>query len=295
MNKLNKKLTLIITMALLCIVFGGCSTKGSVEKIKTDELIYMYENKTNTYSLVGKEETNLDCWYISPYYNKNEIQYFGKVINYSWQDSVLWIPSLEKINSLYLPYCMTVSSDVANHKYRDREMKTIPQRITLINNAQEFNFALQLFRFTNIEKYQDETDYIREFYFTPIAYDYHKKELLKFTDWNEHWEVDNEMFFSSEQFGERIKICKANTSFMFNYDNSPNDGYFFIDDYDYGATINATPYLPIRLGYLFEGWYKEPECINAWNFEEDSLPMARYQNGEKLYQETKLYAKWIEE
>ena len=299
MIKIKKILTTVLAVLLMfCMSMGtvGCSTKGSIEKIKSDDLIYMYENETNTFSLVGRTESHLDCWYVSPYYNKNEIQYFGKVINHSWQDSVLWIPNLENLNSLYLPYCMTVSLDVANHKYRDREMKAIPQRITLINNEQEFNFALQLFRFADIEKYQEEIDYIREFYFTPTAYDYHKKELLNFTDWNEYWETDNEIFFSSEQLGERIKICKANTAYMFNYENCPNDGYFFINDFEYGTTIETTPYEPIRDGYTFSGWYKESECINAWNFEKDTLPQTQYDEQEReIYQETKLYAKWIKE
>jgi len=28
---------------------------------------------------------------------------------------------------------------------------------------------------------------------------------------------------------------------------------------------------PVKEGYTFAGWYKEPECVNAWNFEEDVI------------------------
>ena len=83
---------------------------------------------------------------------------------------------------------------------------------------------------------------------------------------------------------------------MFNYENCPNDGYFFINDFEYGATIENTPYEPIRDGYTFGGWYKESECINAWNFETETLPQSQYDEQEReIYQETKLYAKWIKE
>ena len=46
---------------------------------------------------------------------------------------------------------------------------------------------------------------------------------------------------------------------------------------------------------MFDGWYKEAECINVWNFETDTLPDAQYdEEGEEIYQETKLYAKWMQ-
>ena len=45
---------------------------------------------------------------------------------------------------------------------------------------------------------------------------------------------------------------------------------------------------------FFYGWYKEPECVNLWDFEIDRLPKAQYdEEGTETYQETKLYAKWI--
>ena len=65
--------------------------------------------------------------------------------------------------------------------------------------------------------------------------------------------------------------------------------------------IEDTPYEPQREGYTFGGWYKEPECINAWDFETDTLPeekteMKEYSGGEVreevVYQETILNAKW---
>ena len=91
-------------------------------------------------------------------------------------------------------------------------------------------------------------------------------------------------------------LTAANVSYDYNYENSPNDGYYWIDNYSYGERIEYIPEQPIRDGYTFGGWYKESECINAWNFETDTLPQAQYNEQEQeLYQETKLYAKWIKE
>lgn len=88
----------------------------------------------------------------------------------------------------------------------------------------------------------------------------------------------------------------ANVSYYYNYENSPNDGYYWIDNYEYGERIEYIPENPLRDGYAFGGWYKESECTNIWYFERDTLPQAQYdENGKKMYQETKLYAKWIKE
>ena len=59
--------------------------------------------------------------------------------------------------------------------------------------------------------------------------------------------------------------------------------------------IEDTPYKPTREGYEFAGWYKEPECETPWNFETDTLPDPEYkEDGELIFIETKLYAKWNE-
>ena len=49
-----------------------------------------------------------------------------------------------------------------------------------------------------------------------------------------------------------------------------------------GFTISA-PTEPTRLYYAFKGWYKEPSCINAWNFGTDTVTG-----------DITLYAKWIQ-
>ncbi|MBO6263496.1 MAG: InlB B-repeat-containing protein [Clostridia bacterium] len=67
-----------------------------------------------------------------------------------------------------------------------------------------------------------------------------------------------------------------------------------MDNSDYGTTIKDTPYYPLREGYGFTGWYKEPECINKWDFENNTLPTVEYdeEGNPTEYIETKLYAGW---
>lgn len=90
---------------------------------------------------------------------------------------------------------------------------------------------------------------------------------------------------------------RANVSYFYNYETEENDDYYWIDDWDYGSKIEFIPPEPEREGYVFGGWYKEPACINEWDFEEDTLPEERMEvneDGEEevVYQETKLYVKW---
>lgn len=83
-------------------------------------------------------------------------------------------------------------------------------------------------------------------------------------------------------------------SYYYNYEQAPNDGYYWIDNYNYGEKIEYIPPIPERDEYAFDGWYKESDCINKWDFETDALPQAQIDDqGQEIYQETKLYAKWI--
>lgn len=85
----------------------------------------------------------------------------------------------------------------------------------------------------------------------------------------------------------------ANVSYIYNYDNSPNEGYYWVDNYT-NDLIKFIPPIPIREGYEFQGWYKEPECLNAWDFEKDILGDDILIGSEQIleYTGTYLYAKW---
>ena len=81
---------------------------------------------------------------------------------------------------------------------------------------------------------------------------------------------------------------------MYNYETAENEGYYWVDNFDYGTRIEYIPENPEREGYTFDGWYKEPEFVTRWDFERDTLPIQQLNaDGEEVYQETRLYAKWI--
>jgi len=92
----------------------------------------------------------------------------------------------------------------------------------------------------------------------------------------------------------------ANVSYNWNYEEAPNSGYYWIDDYD-NEIISYIPTDPTREGYIFDGWYKEPECINKWDFDNDIVLGTEWESIDEYpfrkiyqYQENILYAKWVE-
>lgn len=92
------------------------------------------------------------------------------------------------------------------------------------------------------------------------------------------------------------EICAANVGYFYNYTESPNNGYFWIDNNNYGDPITFAPPFPLREGHTFSGWYKEAECVNLWNFDTDKLPSPVLDGeGKEVYQELKLYAKWVKQ
>lgn len=91
--------------------------------------------------------------------------------------------------------------------------------------------------------------------------------------------VLSEQYFSGS-------LLKANVSYHLNYDE---DNYYYVDYYENGEKICYIPPIPVREGYTFEGWYKEIDCTNKWDFNNDVLQLT------DETQEIKLYAKWIEE
>lgn len=94
-------------------------------------------------------------------------------------------------------------------------------------------------------------------------------------------------FYSEQQI--KVKCIYANVIYDLNYGEN---NIFMVDDCD-GTIVNILPPNPIREGYNFMGWYKEIECINKWDFENDIIPNKIYnENEEYVLKETRIYAKW---
>lgn len=105
----------------------------------------------------------------------------------------------------------------------------------------------------------------------------------------------------SEYLNEfKVNIPKgflANVSYIYNYENAENNGYYWVDSYD-NKLITFIPPEPERESYNFDGWYKEPECINVWNFDVDETGteielQSRNFDDYDIGDITFLYAKWI--
>ena len=131
--------------------------------------------------------------------------------------------------------------------------------------------------------------------------------LMKFTRYKSYLDrikvYVNSMCYYQNSFDEN-KILSDGTVIDYSYitianvvyylnDNTENT--FFVDDCD-GTKVNVIPPTPIRKGYKFNGWYKEKECINKWDFENDIIPKKEYDDeGNYIFKETSIYASWEEE
>ena len=91
------------------------------------------------------------------------------------------------------------------------------------------------------------------------------------------------------------RCLPANISYFFNYGGAPNQGYFFVDLLEETGKLTKPPYDPKREGYTFAGWYRDKECEVPFNFEEDSIEISFDIEGNRIYEEFCLYAKWVAE
>jgi len=94
----------------------------------------------------------------------------------------------------------------------------------------------------------------------------------------------------------------ANLQYNYNYEDSPNSGVYWLDDYD-DELISYIPVNPEREGFIFLGWYTDAECTNEWDFSSDRITKKIYELTDDsddsytyynyYYNKTELYAKWL--
>ena len=127
-----------------------------------------------------------------------------------------------------------------------------------------------------------------------VAKDFSDREIkCVITNWLYEEEKGQGTVYYKSYF-ERYYI-PANISYMFNYDDSPNEGYFFIDLLEETGTLLEPPYPPQRTLYKFVGWYKDEACTAKWDFENDEVKIHFDEEGNCIYEEIKLYAGWEKE
>lgn len=294
MNGFAKKIISCI-FASICLTIMGVSLIGCKNEMKTStdgifKFFYLGDNqfyrgdKKDTYAIVDTCRELPEILYIPAYHKRKEVSkiYYANTERLGLHGYGL---SMEGVKTAYIPYsCDFNEGPYLDESYARANTTFITCSISLSN----VDIITQIMH--NYLNYLNENDIV---YFTNDVYE-NIRTQAEFTP-NSAFNIVETSDCIYVEYSRKI-LKPANTAFMFNYENCPNGGYFFINDFEYGTTIENTPYEPIRDGYTFGGWYKESTCINAWNFETDTLLQTTYDDqGRELYQETKLYAKWIKE
>ena len=285
-TKSSKKITAVI----LCIVLVfasmlcGCMRVTDGEKIRNGYKIdgclkYYYLEEKDRYLIVGDiGEYNPETMVIPAYYKGKEVQ-----VGYVSQN---WPPqrfslSLTNVSCVYFPFGNYDDSIVYDVLPDGDEL--VLETIYYCEDGIEC--IEELF------KKDGRDDGI--LYCKYPAFLFRKKRIGMHSETvsmeNDYTMLVTVTLKSAILFVYQYRIRVANTAYMFNYEGEPNGGYFFINNFDWGKKIDPAPYMPMRNGYEFKGWYKEPECINLWNFDSDTLPQES-EIGENP--ETKLYAGW---
>ncbi len=290
---------------MISLLFTGCINSSKGLSYESDGQ-FRYHGGEKSYTIIGAEDNLPETVYVPSHYKGKEIvKYYS---SYTVPSAHTIVPDnrhywlyLDNVKRVYFPY----NCDKTYFDWSDKigSKSLIEQFYTsddfglqsFLNRANDLYFlskpeiaSLNFFvRETSYRKCVSEiSEYLKDEY---IAQFYDVQE--------EEYKLTMTKGYQDEQEYVRIfefKLQIANTSYLFNYEGAPNDGYFFINEFGYGSKIENTPYQPIREGYTFGGWYKEAECKNEWNFDEDRLPQETHdETGSTEFIETKVYAKWI--
>lgn len=274
---------LAVIMATVCLIgvfmFSSCKTQAErVEEksFKDGYFKYYYIKQTDSYAIVGDgDEPYPETLAIPAYYNGKEVSHVSYLVQTGLIAGTKYVgPSLLGVETVWFPYTsndfFSFHADY-NSSYGNIEFGS-PQKYFVVKT--EHISAMSI---------QEGGNYPKELYYTSIFYSRSIYNSTHKYDYVHEWKDGT----------GRSQI--ANTSYLFNYEESPNDGYFFINDFERGGLIEDTPYEPQREGYTFGGWYKEADCINKWDFATDRLPEATYDEDGYVtnFVETKLYAAWI--
>lgn len=281
-----KKVCLFIITIFTIFSMSSCvfSPKANYEFIENGDYIYAY-NK-----LKGFEVSDLYLYGLTD--SGKEKDYL--ILPEKYKD--------KKIDRFGIEYPLFM----AGRDFKDEFSSDILKKVFI-------DFKLKYHDFTNSSKNEDGNTYT-----FVLWYDYDWESINQYSPRISHAVIGNNLFddYSLDrpiqgEYYKRITNYIANVSYQYNYEVAPNDGYYWVDNYD-NALIEYIPPEPMRVGYKFGGWYKEAECINKWNFEKDKTGNV-YEYYEKpnehsskeyineyehyvnthTYFETKLYAKWV--
>ena len=295
------KRVLCVLFALGLVGLSGCffPTEDGLRTENDGIYEYCYLKRTNDYTLLKAITELPETVYLPSHYKGKEIGGYG----YTYTPPATigggherhYNLYMENVVRVYFPYNCNDSTNFFSS--RDSfVMSESLMEIFFVNNSSSYLFFENL-AIDNAPKPAETGEYPhREFYITENAYYRAIQQAKEDERVKEFHPVfgDSVSGFCRDDFEVSYSLKIANTAYMFNYEGAPNDGYYFINDFGYGGLIEDTPYKPLREGYTFGGWYKEPECINEWDFDSDTLPAAEYDDeGNPLLNDIKLYARWI--
>ncbi len=290
-----------VLFALGLVGLSGCffPTEDGLRTENDGTYEYYYIKKTNRYVLLKAITELPETVYLPSHYKGKEICGYG--YTYTPPATIgggherTYNFYMDNVTCAYFPY----NCDGDTEFFYSSGALIIPESLNtmfFVNN-EVYYVIFENLAIDNAPKPAETGEYPhREFYITEIAYRRVIQQMKEDDRVKEFHPVfgDSVSGFCRDDFEVSYSLKIANTAYMFNYEGAPNDGYYFINDFGYGGLIEDTPYKPLREGYTFGGWYKEPECINEWDFDSDTLPAAEYDDeGNPLLNDIKLYARWI--
>ena len=251
-----KKILLMILAFCSLLILSGCFLYGEKEETTVGDLVYLHV-KTNSdeyYSVIGLSEE-------------------GKL------KSRITVPA--EVNGLSVKKIGFLRS-----KTRVGSITSDKLEIIYLEKYIEFAHTDFFIDCPNLEKIicLEFEDKFEEFY--DYRGQYVKKNLNKENEGVKRLPV---YVYPSTDF---VKDTQDNLYVYANiiYYNDNNTVYYI--DYSDSGKIEKLPEEPVREGYKFLGWYKEPDCINEWNFAEDNLNEIINLEYSVQFNVNKLYAKW---
>ena len=296
------------SILMISTLFSGCGFFSDREGLEyeSDGQFHYYGGK-NGYAIIGEEDNLPETVYVTSHYKGKEIVSYktrytppstigdGHEIYYH-----LYLKDVKRVyfpyncDSTYFDWSQPVGSKSLTEQFYVSDgfgLRSFIERADDLYFLSKVEIVSGNF-FVREKLYNKCMDEIPKF----VEDDY-KAKFFTFKEGKYSFIIRQEYRRNNEYVGcYEFQVQVANTSYLFNYEGSPNEGYFFINDFQYGGKIEDTPYEPMREGYTFDGWYREPECRTEWDFEKDTLPEAEYdEDGSPEFTETKLYAKWLKE
>ena len=263
-----KKIKLCLGLLLICLftlTLSSCFGYGDVYKTKSSGYFrYQVDKETNEAMLVGltkkgEQQETIIIPSVIDGYKLTTIGYPvivppGKTIQYEID------MKSDKLKELYIPSSVTKFAMKSGYFYEN------------LSN-------LEIVYWGNINKQS-------------ILYISNPNEDFKLYISHNHIKLNQNRYENEYNSNGKKDYSYLTIANVVYYLNDDTEDSYFVDDCDNEKIVNI-PTDPIRDGYKFMGWYKEKECINKWDFENDIVPTKQYdENNEYIFIETSLYAKW---